>query len=71
MAITGLTKSCSSGGSGFTESSISCIYWWIYWFGTNYTKKYVELWLMAVAKKLGVAPKESCDLKNEEDSKND
>jgi len=44
----------------FTESSISCIYR----FGTNYTKKYVELWLMAVAKKLGVAPKESCDLKN-------
>ena len=39
------------------------------WFGTNYTKKYVEMVLMAIAKKFGVAPKESCDLKNEEDSK--
>jgi len=41
------------------------------WFGTNYTKKYVEMVLMAIAKKFGVVPKESCSLKNEEGSKND
>ena len=40
------------------------------WFGTNYTKKYVELVLMTLAKKFGVMPKESCNLKNEEGSKN-
>jgi len=43
----------------------------IAWFGTNYTKKYVEMVLVAIAKKFGVVPKESCNLKNEEDSKND
>ena len=43
----------------------------IAWFGTNYTKKYVEMVLMAIAKKFGVVPKDLCDLKNEEDSKND
>ena len=42
----------------------------IAWFGTNYTKKYVEMVLMAIAKKFGVVPKESCNLKNEEGSKN-
>ena len=40
----------------------------IAWFGTNYTKKYVEMVLMAIAKKFGVVPKDLCDLK--EDSKN-
>ena len=40
------------------------------WFGTSYTKKYVEMVLMAILKKFGVVPKESCDLKNEEGSKN-
>ena len=35
------------------------------WFGTNYTKKYVEMVLMAIAKKFGVVPKELCDLKED------
>lgn len=43
----------------------------IAWFGTNYTKKYVEMVLMAIAKKFGVVPKELCDLKNEDGPKND
>lgn len=37
----------------------------IAWFGTNYTKKYVEMVLMAIAKKFGVVPKDLCDLKED------
>lgn len=44
---------------------------YIAWFGTNYTKKYVEMVLMAIAKKFGVLPKELCDLKNEENKHGD
>jgi len=39
------------------------------WFGTNYTKKYVEMVLMAILKKFGVASKDMCELGNNEDLK--
>lgn len=38
------------------------------WFGTNYTKKYIELAVIAIAKRFGLIDKSSCELltQNEE-----
>ena len=43
----------------------------IAWFGTNYTKKYVEMILMSILKKFGAVPKDLCDLKNEDNKHGD
>lgn len=39
------------------------------WFGTNYTKKYIELAVIAIAKRFGLIDKSSCELPQKEENK--